>query len=409
MIRVQGQGIGKVCWDMKLRETAVRRCLAQVEAEQLGQPGIGKPLTAKQQRIRQLETENKRLRCRCFKRSIGLFCPGTAMSFELVRQRQEKALAVEQSCRLLAVSRSGYYAACRRSQAVPAVCEASMQLKAAFAASGGAYGSRRLRTATAWRGVVMGLYRLRRLMRQHGLRMTWKRKFVPTTDSKHALPISFNLLNRQFNPTQPNQTWVAEITYIRTRSGWLYPAVALDLFARKVVGWPMAPNMQAQLVCHALQLAIVQREPAPGLIVHTDQGSQGEFIGSLQHVLAGGVDEAEKVEVGSVAEAQAAVAWQYASAFDQALLAKHSLVDSMSRKGNCWDNAVIKRFFLGLKMERVWQRDYANHAEATSDIADYIVSFHNSGRLHSNLGNFPPNAFEQKSATIQPIGVCAIT
>ena len=219
----------------------------------------------------------------------------------------------------------------------------------------------------------MGLYRLRRLMCQHGLRSVCKRKFVHTTDRKNALPILPNVLNRQFNPTQPNRAWVADITYIRTRSGWLYLAVVLDLFARKVVGWAMAPDMQAGLVCRALQLAIVQRQPASGLIVHTDRGSQ------------------------------------YASTAHQALLTKHGLVGRMSRKGNCWDNAVMERFFLNLKMERVWQRDYANHAEATSDIADYIVCFYNSVRLHSKLGNLPPNAFGQKSAINQPIGVCDIT
>jgi len=143
------------------------------------------------------------------------------MSFELVRQLQEKAVPVDQTCRLLEVSRSGYYAARRRRQVQPAVCEAGVQLKAAFVASGRVYGSRRLRTAMAARGVAIGIYRLRRLMRQHGLRSAWKRKFVHTTDSKHALPISPNVLDRQFNPTQPNQAWVTDITYIRTRSGWL--------------------------------------------------------------------------------------------------------------------------------------------------------------------------------------------
>ena len=295
------------------------------------------------------------------------------MSFQLIEQLQQKAVPVDQMCRVLAVSRSGYYAARRRSQAQPAVCEASVQLKSAFAASGGAYGSRRLRTALASRGVAVGIYRIRRLMRKHGLRSTWRRKFVHTTHSRHALPISPNVLDRQFNPTQPNQAWVADITYIRTRSGWLYLAVVLDLFARKVVGWAMAPDMQAGLVCRALQLAIAQRQPAPGLIVHTDRGSQ------------------------------------YASAAHQALLARHGLVGSMSRKGNCWDNAVMERFFLNLKMERVWQRDYANHAEAMSDIADYIINFYNSVRLHSTLGNLPPNAFEQQSAINQPIGLCEIT
>jgi putative transposase len=295
------------------------------------------------------------------------------MSFELVQQLQQKAVPVDQVCRVLEVSRSGYYAARRRSQIAPAVCAATVELKAAFASSGGAYGSRRLRTAVASRGIVMGRYRVRRLMRQHELRSSWRRKFIHTTDSKHALPISANVLDRQFNPKGPNQAWVADITYIRTSSGWLYLAVVLDLYARKVVGWAMAPDMQAALVCQALQLAIVQRQPPPGLIVHTDRGSQ------------------------------------YASAVHQALLTKHGLIGSMSRKGNCWDNAVMERFFLNLKMERVWQRDYANHAEATSDIADYIVNFYNSVRLHSKLGNLPPNAFEQKSAINLPIGVCEIT
>lgn len=295
------------------------------------------------------------------------------MSFQLVEQLQQKAVPVNQMCRILGISRSGYYTARKRGQVQPAVCAASVHLKAAFVASGGAYGSRRLRTAVASRGIVIGIYRLRRLMRQHGLRSVWKRKFVHTTDSRHALPISPNVLNRQFNPTRPNQAWVADITYIRTRSGWLYLAVVLDLFARKVVGWAMAPDMQATLVCRALQLAIAQRQPAAGLIVHSDRGSQ------------------------------------YASAAHQTLLSKHGLVGSMSRKGNCWDNAVMERFFLNLKMERVWQQDYANHTEARNDIADYIVSFYNSQRLHSKLDNLPPNAFEQKSAIKQPIGLCENT
>ena len=297
------------------------------------------------------------------------------MSFQLVEQLQQKdnAVPVAQLCRVLEVSRSGYYAARKRSQIPPAACEASVHLKAAFAASGGAYGSRRLRSAVALRGIVMGRYRVRSLMRQYGLRSVWKRKFIHTTDSRHALPIWPNVLDRQFNPMRSNQAWVADITYIRTRSGWLYLAVVLDLFARKVVGWAMAPHMQSTLVCQALQLAIAQRQPAPGLIVHSDRGSQ------------------------------------YASDSHRALLAKHGLVGSMSRKGNCYDNSVMERFFLNLKMERVWQRDYANHAEAMSDIADYIVGFYNSVRLHSTLGNLPPNAFEQKSAINQPIDVSEIT
>jgi putative transposase len=295
------------------------------------------------------------------------------MSFQLVRQLQEKAVAVDQVCRVLDVSRSGYYAARRRSLALSAVSEASVQLKAAFAASGGTYGSRHLRTAVASRGIVMGRYRVRSLMRQHGLRSTWKRKFVHTTDSATRTVRLAQCVESAVQPESAQPGMGGRHTCIRTRSGWLYLAVVLDLFARKVVGWAMASDMQAGLVCRALQLAIVQRQPAPGLIVHSDRGSQ------------------------------------YASAAHQALLTKHGLVGSMSRKGNCWDNAVMERFFLNLKMERVWQNDYANHAEATNDIADYIVSFYNSVRLHSTLGNLPPNAFEHQSAITQPIDVCEIT
>lgn len=291
------------------------------------------------------------------------------MRYDLIDELKKKAYVVESACRVLGVSRSGYYAACKRRAARPAVCATGVRLKAAFVAAGGTYGSRRLCTALSQRGLTVGRYRVRRLMRENNLRPVWKRKFVHTTDSKHGMPVSANLLARRFNPTQANRAWVSDITYIRTRSSWLYLAVVLDLYSRKVVGWAMAPEMPASLVCAALQMAIAQRKPAPGLIVHSDRGSQ------------------------------------YASELHQALLRRHDLVGSMSRKGNCWDNAVMERFFLNLKMERVWQRNYANHAEAMTDIADYIVTFYNNVRLHSTLGNLPPNAFEHQSAVNTPIRV----
>ena len=301
------------------------------------------------------------------------------MSHQLVEDLQKKAdpkVAVSQACRILDISRSGYYArlaAHKRRLAEPAVCAQSVHLKAAFAASHKAYGSRRLRTAMAERGLAMGRHRVRTLMRLNGLRPVWGAKFVNTTDSKHALAVSPNVLNRQFEQAMPNQVWVADITYIRTRSGWLYLAAVLDLHSRKIVGWAMAPEMPAALVCAALQIAIAQRNPSPGLIVHSDRGTQ------------------------------------YASAEHQALLKNHGLVGSMSRKGNCWDNAVMERFFLNLKMERVWQKDYANHAEAINDIADYIVGFYNAVRLHSKLGNLSPNAFERESTSKKPIKLSEIT
>lgn len=290
------------------------------------------------------------------------------MIYQVVRQLQEKAIPVTQSCRVLAVSRSGYYEAQRRS-AKPGLCKTSVHLKAEFMASHQSYGSRRLVTAMQNQGIQIGRYKVRSLMRKAALKPVWKRKFIHTTDSKHDLPVAANMLNRQFNPAAPNMAYVSDITYIRTGAGWLYLAIVLDLYARRVVGWAMAPSMPAKLVCDALEMAIQQRRPAEGLIVHSDRGSQ------------------------------------YASEMYQNLLEEHGFVCSMSRKGNCWDNAIAERFFLNLKMERVWQRQDANQTEAKNDIADYIVSFYNCKRLNSALGNLPPTVYERKMAAQQPIVV----
>ena len=284
------------------------------------------------------------------------------MKYQCITQLQEKADGIASLCRLLDVSRSGYYAAQQRARQPIKLSGVTPHVKAAFAASGRTYGSRRLCAELGHKGMAVSRYRVRKLMRINELRPVWKRKFVHTTDSKHELPIADNVLDRDFTPCATNTAWVADITYIRTRSGWLYLAAVLDLFSRKIIGWAMAPTMPAELACSALQMAMTQRAPPPGLIVHSDRGSQ------------------------------------YASAVHRALLTLHHVIPSMSRKGNCWDNAVMERFFLNLKMERVWQKDYANHAEAIRDITDYIVGFYNSIRLHSTLGYLPPNAFELKSA-----------
>lgn len=281
------------------------------------------------------------------------------MSYQLVDALQKEAMPVDHSCRVLNVSRSGFYAA-RRRLAKPLFCKTTVHLRAAFTASEQSYGSRRMVTAMKERGMNIGRYKVRQLMHKSNLKPVWKRKFIHTTDSKHDLPIAENILARQFNPMAPNVAYVSDITYVRTGAGWLYLATVLDLFSRKVVGWAMAPTMPADLVCEALKMAIRHRNPAQGLIVHSDRGSQ------------------------------------YASGQYQTLLASHGFVCSMSRKGNCWDNAVAERFFLNLKMERVWQREYANHAEAKIDITDYIVRFYNCERLHSVLGNLSPSVFEQK-------------
>lgn len=280
--------------------------------------------------------------------------------------------AISQACRVLQVSRAGYYAARLRSKQ-PTLCAASVQVKAAFVANQRCYGSRRIVDELQAQDITIGRYKVRRLMREAGLKPVWKRKFINTTDSNHDLPVAQNLLNRQFNPLQPNHAWVCDITYLRTKTGWLYLAAVMELHSRKIIGWAMSPTMPAELVCRALRMALGQRQPGAGLIVHSDRGSQ------------------------------------YASHEYQALLKQHSLICSMSRLGNCWDNAVMERFFLNLKMERVWQREYANQMEANKDVTEYIVGFYNCQRRHSALGNLAPIVYEQQFVAKQPIEVSEIT
>jgi len=294
------------------------------------------------------------------------------VSYRLVDELQTKAVPVAQTCRLLGVSRAGFYEAKRRAVA-PTFCKASVHLRAALMSSGQSYGSRRLVTALANSGLKVWRYKVRQLMQQASLKPVWKRKFVHTADSKHVLPVAQNVLARRFNPAAPNLAYASDITYIRTGAGWLYLAVVLDLFSRRVVGWAMAPSMPAALVCDASRLSIKARRPAAELVVHSDRGSQ------------------------------------YASDQYQVLVAEHDFVYSMSRKGNCWDNAVAERFFLNLKMERVWQRNYANHAEAKFDVANYITGFYNCEPLHSVLGNLPPSVYERKMAEKELIVVSEIT
>ena len=187
-------------------------------------------------------------------------------------------------------------------------------------------------------------------MRENGIRGRHKRRYKATTDSKHSLPVAENVLDRNFAPTAPNQAWSADLTYVWTDEGWLYLAVVLDLFNREIVGWSIKPRMTADIVIDALTMAWFRRKPAPGLIHHSDRGSQ------------------------------------YASEAFQAALARYGMVCSMSRKGNCWDNAPAESFFNSLKNERVHGARYATREEAIADLFDYIEVFYNRQRRHSSLG-----------------------
>ena len=287
------------------------------------------------------------------------------MKVKLVQVWQQKAAltkstTISRCCKLIDLQPSSYYAIMVQLALPPRVDNAQIALQAAFMTSGQTYGSRRLVSVLNRQGFNAGRYRVRSMMKVAQLVPVWKRKFVRTTDSRHTGRIAPNLLQQDFNTKRMNEVWVADITYIRTQSGWLYLAAVMDLYARKIVGWSLATHMRASLVCSALNMAIIARQPSAGLIVHTDQGSQ------------------------------------YASDDYLQLLAKHNITASMSGRGNCYDNAVMERFFLNLKMERVWQTRYANHQEAVKDISHYIVAFYNSTRLHSSLGYLSPNQFEAK-------------
>jgi putative transposase len=222
------------------------------------------------------------------------------------------------------------------------------------------YGSRRMAEELQKNGPYVGRYRARTLMRKAGVAVKYRKKFKTTTDSNHKLPVAPNLLDRKFAVDRPNSAWCCDITYLWTMQGWLYLAVIIDLYSRKVVGWAMSPRMKTALVIDALSMAYWHRKPPKGLIHHSDRGSQ------------------------------------YASQEYQHLLGSYGMTCSMSRKGNCWDNAVAESFFHSLKTE--WIKDilYSTRDQARRDVIGFIEMFYNCRRLHSSLEYMNPNEFEKR-------------
>lgn len=264
-------------------------------------------------------------------------------------------------CRVLQVSPGGYYTWRDR----PA--SAGQQRREALAGDIQAihqevkerYGSPRLHAELVARGQRCCVNTVAKLMRQHGIAARTKRTFRSTTDCNHELPVAENLLDRQFEPAAANQVWVADITYIPTWEGWLYLAAVEDLYSRQIVGWSMSEHLSSRLVVDALEMAVSRRLPGEGLVAHSDRGSQ------------------------------------YASDHYQRLLQRHGLICSMSRRGDCWDNAPMESFFASLKKELVHQEDYRSRAEARASVFEYIEVFYNRVRRHSALGYQSPLAYEQ--------------
>jgi transposase InsO family protein len=262
---------------------------------------------------------------------------------------------------MLNVSRNGYYdwrkrapSARRRRQAK--LCEKIRQL---YQEHKGLYGSPRLTAALKQRKVKVCRNTVARLMQQNGLRARTQRRFVPaTTDSRHHQPLAANLLERRFTWKKPNRAWCADISVVATEQGWLYLAALMDLCSRRIVGWAMAEDARSELTMEALQMAVRQRRPRPGLLHHSDRGVQ------------------------------------YACDAYQKLLERWGMISSMSRRGNCYDNAPMESFFGTLKRELVHQQHYLTRAEARSSIFQYIEVFYNRKRHHSALGHLSPVAFE---------------
>lgn len=268
--------------------------------------------------------------------------------------------SIEQMCRMLGISRSSYYAWKKRE---PSKREKENQMlleriRQIHKQSHKAYGSPRVYAQLRNQGISCTKNRVARMMRADGLKGRRKYRKIITTNSKHEYPIAPNILKRDFQAEKPNQKWVADITYIPTREGWLYLAGVMDLFSRKIVGWDMAGQIDATLVENALRMALYQRQPERGLLHHSDRGSQ------------------------------------YASQQIRSILAANQIQVSMSGKGNCYDNAVMESFWGTLKNEWVHYQNYETRSQARNDIFRYVEGFYNTVRLHSSLGYLSPVEFE---------------
>jgi putative transposase len=266
-------------------------------------------------------------------------------------------------CRVLRVSKAGYYAWVHRPPSAHATADAQLakDIRVLHTKRQGRYGSPRLHQDLQAEGQPYSENRVARIMREEGLRGKTARRFRATTDSNHAHPIAPNLLQRQFAVAKieaPNRVWVGDITYLWTTAGWLYLAVVLDLFSRRVVGWAMRHTLEGALTLEALQMAIRSRKPKPGLLYHSDRGSQ------------------------------------YAASDYRAVLTTHEMLCSMSRVGDCWDNAVAESFFASLKRELADDAEWATRDEARTAVFEYIEVWYNRQRRHSTLGYFSPAEYE---------------
>jgi transposase InsO family protein len=274
-----------------------------------------------------------------------------------------KAYPVTVLCTVMRVSRSGFYDYLDRynpdNDNRPEEAELKSRIKQIFDQSRASYGSRRIVRQLDKDGHKIGRYKVRRIMRQMGLKSKTPKRFKLTTDSRHSFTVAPNVLDRNFDVDSPNKTWTADISYVWTFEGWLYLAIIMDLHSRKIVGWAMDKRMKKDLALNALSMAYWQRKPDKGLLHHSDRGSQ------------------------------------YACHEYRRQLETYAMTASMSRKGNCWDNAPTERFFRSLKSERLTACRFITRNDAKNEILDYIT-YYNSIRLHSTLGYLSPMEYEKE-------------
>jgi len=277
-------------------------------------------------------------------------------------KKHKMSFNVNVMSKVLKVDRASYYHWVKMGCVIEKVDEQLNRfIKSIFEEGRRLYGTRRVQDKLVNSyGVIVSRQRIGGIMKHLGLSVKHKKKFKNTTDSKHNLPIAPNLLNREFEASIPDTKYVGDITYISTKQGWLYLATVIDLYSRKIVGWSMDDTMQTTLVNNALLMAIRHRNPPKGLLWHTDRGSQ------------------------------------YASTDHRKLCQKYEITQSMSRKGNCWDNAVAESFFHTLKTELVYQTTYETKAEANQSIFEYIEIYYNRKRMHSANNYLSPVDYEQK-------------
>ena len=266
-------------------------------------------------------------------------------------------------CRVLHVARTGFYAWLKRPESKRSKRDQQLavKIKAYHKASRGTYGCPRIYDDLKEEGEPVSRKRVARIMRENDVTGQPKPRRKRTTDSNHNLPVAENLLNREFSVAAPDRVWGADITYVRTWEGWLYLAVVIDLYSRRVIGWSIADHMRTELVLDALKMAIGLRDPSAGLIHHSDRGSQ------------------------------------YASHEYQKTLKAHGMLCSMSRKGDCWDNAVVESFFGSFKDDLIYRFSWPTKARAKKAITEYIVCFFNSRRRHSFLGGVSPMEYESNA------------